>query len=66
MKINIFENRFVNRIPEKLYPGILYICLDCNVVVHLCACGCSEKVVIPLAPDQWRSEEHTSELQSPG
>lgn len=36
-----------------LEPGILYICLECNVVLHLCPCGCGEKVVLPIAPNQW-------------
>lgn len=53
MKINCFEHKFVSRIPETLESGILYICLECNVIVHLCACGCGEKVVILIAPEHW-------------
>lgn len=40
--------KFVSRIPKDLISGILYICIPCQVAVHLCACGCGEKVVTPL------------------
>lgn len=26
----------------------MYICINCNVIVHKCACGCGEKTVTPL------------------
>lgn len=45
---------FVHRVPSKIEEGILYICLDCDVVVHKCACGCGEKVVLPLSPEHWQ------------
>ncbi|MGN1158331.1 MAG: DUF6527 family protein [Agathobacter sp.] len=43
----------VHRVPEKLKSGLLYICFDCNVVAHLCACGCGEKVILPIDPNFW-------------
>lgn len=43
----------VHRVPEELTYGCLYVCFDCNVTVHLCACGCGEKVVLPIDPDFW-------------
>lgn len=53
MELKGFEVRVVHRVPKDLRQGILYVCFDCNVVVHLCACGCGEKVVLPIAPDFW-------------
>ena len=53
MALKEFEMQVVHRVPEELRQGILYVCFDCNVVVHLCACGCGEKVVLPIATDFW-------------
>ena len=53
MELTKFEMQLAHRVPEKLKSGLLYVCFDCNVVVHLCACGCGEKVVLPIAPDFW-------------
>lgn len=53
MRQHDFVTQFVSRVPTTLEPGTLYICLECNVVIHLCPCGCGEKVVLPIAPDQW-------------
>lgn len=54
MKLYEMKNEFVRRVPEELEDGVLYICLECDVVVHKCACGCGEKVVLPLAPEHWK------------
>lgn len=54
MGLAVFEIKLVQRVPEELEPGLLYVCFDCNVIVHLCACGCGKKVVLPIAPDFWR------------
>ncbi|WP_323799137.1 DUF6527 family protein [Parasphingorhabdus sp.] len=48
-----FEHRFVEDIPNKLEPRVLYIALDCGAVVHLCACGCGNEAVTPLGPTDW-------------
>lgn len=48
MKINKFKVQFVNKIPSYLKEGVLYVCISCNVIVHRCACGCGEKIVIPI------------------
>lgn len=53
MAVNEFELQVVHRVPEDLSPGILYVCFDCNVVAHLCACGCGEKVILPIDPGFW-------------
>ncbi len=54
MSINEFELQVVRRVPENLQEGILYVCFECDVVVHLCACGCGEKVVLQIDPNFWR------------
>lgn len=54
MKIKEYDIEFVKQIPDKLKEGILYICLDCNVIIHLCACGCKMEVVTPIEKKQWQ------------
>lgn len=54
MKLYEMKNEFVHRIPAELEEGVLYICLECDAVVHKCACGCGEKVVLPLAKEHWQ------------
>lgn len=56
MTVTTFDLELVHRVPEVPQSGILYACFDCNVVVHLCACGCGEKVVLPIDPDCWKVE----------
>lgn len=48
-----FEIKSVERIPKHLEEGIIYVCLECQVAVHLCACGCGEKTVTPLEENGW-------------
>lgn len=48
MKIDKFKVEFVDRIPANLKNGILYVCINCNVIVHRCACGCGEKTITPI------------------
>lgn len=48
MKIRKYRIEFVDSIPKKIEQGKLYICINCNVIVHKCACGCGEKTVTPL------------------
>ncbi len=53
MGLTEFKIKLVHRVPDQLKFGVLYVCFDCNVVVHLCPCGCGEKVVLPIAPSCW-------------
>ncbi|WP_411815976.1 DUF6527 family protein [Hyphococcus sp. DH-69] len=46
--------RFVEFVPKTLEPGVLYISIEFATTAHLCACGCGEKVVLPLHPTDWR------------
>lgn len=52
-RIEEFEIKSVERIPHVLVEGVLYVCLECQVAVHLCACGCGEKTVTPLGYGGW-------------
>jgi len=47
------EHRFVNSIPRKLEPGVLYVSIECATAIHSCCCGCGEEVVTPLTPTDW-------------
>lgn len=48
MKIKKYKIEFVDRIPKELKDGILYVCIECKVIIHKCACGCGEKTVTPI------------------
>lgn len=44
---------FVDAIPEVLDPDTLYLSMRFRTTVHECACGCGEKVVAKLSPNDW-------------
>jgi hypothetical protein len=48
------NHRFVEFIPRDLEPGVLYASIEYTTCVHACACGCGNRVVTPLSPDDWR------------
>jgi len=43
----------VEFIPRLVEQGVLYVSDRYNVAVHLCACGCGNKVTTPLSPAEW-------------
>lgn len=47
------QHKFVEYIPEEPEDGILYISVQYKTAVHLCACGCGNKVVTPITPNDW-------------
>lgn len=47
-RITNYTTEFVEYIPKKLEPGILYISVTYNTIVHTCACGCGTEIVTPL------------------
>lgn len=49
-----FKLEFVHYIPKELNQGVLYISMEYSLVMHLCACGCGEKVATPLSPEDWK------------
>ena len=48
---------YVDRFPQELEHGKLYISKDCRLAVHLCACGCGEKTFTPLDEQGWSLHE---------
>ena len=48
------RHRFVEHIPERLDPGILYISMEYATSAHSCCCGCGEEVVAPFTPTDWK------------
>jgi hypothetical protein len=54
MRCQKLSHRFVQFVPEKLEPGVLYVSLEYATSSHACCCGCGEEVVIPFSPVGWR------------
>lgn len=54
MRIERITPELVELAPRVLQPGRLYISRRYGAAVHLCCCGCGEKVVTPLSPAEWR------------
>lgn len=55
--ISNIQLQHVEYMPKDLETGILYVSKRFQVVAHLCACGCGEKVVTPLGPTEWSLTE---------
>jgi len=55
VKVDVFRPEFVEYIPEKLEPGVLYISMKYEIANHLCACGCGQQTVMSFGswPDSW-------------
>lgn len=54
MRIDQIKAEVVDLAPKVLEPGRLYISHKYRAAVHLCCCGCGEKVVTPLSPAEWQ------------
>jgi hypothetical protein len=52
-KITEITYAFVDSAPDTLEPGTMYISTKHRAIVHLCLCGCTEKVLLNLDPDGW-------------
>lgn len=47
--------QFVEVMPDEFEHGTLYVSEKYGVAIHLCACGCGQKVVTPLdTPLGWK------------
>ena len=51
--MKIIQHKFVEYIPNNPEQDILYISVEYKTAVHLCVCGCGNKVVTPLSPTDW-------------
>ncbi|WP_442951381.1 DUF6527 family protein [Paenarthrobacter sp. Z7-10] len=54
MRLQSLDPEFVEFIPSDPIHGKLYISMVYATTVHLCACGCGNKVVLPLSPAEWQ------------
>jgi hypothetical protein len=56
MKTDRLTLEHVELAPKLLTEGRLYFSKRYGVALHLCCCGCGEKVVTPLSEAEWRLE----------
>jgi len=54
MRADRIDHEFVDLVPEQLAGATLYISVKYAMAIHLCLCGCGERVVTPLSPTDWR------------
>ncbi len=54
MKRTSISHEFVEYIPPELVEGVLYVSIPYATAIHLCACGCGNKVVTPISPVEWQ------------
>lgn len=54
MRHKRLEHRFVEHLPERLEPGVLYLSMEYATSAHSCCCGCGEEVVAPFTPTDWK------------
>jgi Family of unknown function (DUF6527) len=52
-KVTEISYTFVDSAPQTLEPARIYISTRYRAIVHLCLCGCGEKVLLNLDPDGW-------------
>ena len=53
MKAKSLTPEFTEYIPSALEPEKLYISMEFDTAVHLCACGCGTKTVTPFGTRDW-------------
>jgi len=53
VRASLIGYEFVESAPNQLQPATLYISTKYRAIVHLCLCGCGEKVVLKLDPQAW-------------
>lgn len=56
-RIDQLTPEFVQYIPERPAPGVLYVSRRYATALHLCCCGCGSEVVTPLNPAKWNLKE---------
>lgn len=44
---------FVEKMPDTLEDGVIYISQKYRVALHNCCCGCGEEVSTPLGPTEY-------------
>lgn len=54
MTIARLAHTFVDRFPDQLEPGTVYVSIPYATVAHLCCCGCGNEAVTPLGRAEWK------------
>jgi Family of unknown function (DUF6527) len=49
----MLKHKFVDKIPDFIEEGILYVSIPYETAIHKCCCGCGSEVVTPLSPADW-------------
>ena len=49
----MLKHKFVDKIPDSVEEGIVYVSIPYETVIHKCCCGCGSEVVTPLSPADW-------------
>ncbi|MFA6234122.1 MAG: DUF6527 family protein [Bacteroidota bacterium] len=52
-----FKLERVYYMPEEMVSGVLYVSEEFGIAIHMCPCGCGEKIKTPLGPVDWSFEE---------
>ena len=52
-----FSLQHVHFIPKQIEEGILYYSDEFEIAVHLCPCGCKNRIVTPIGPVDWSFKE---------
>lgn len=52
-RVNRLRAKFVEKMPNALESGIIYISHKYRVALHSCCCGCGEEVSTPLGPTEY-------------
>lgn len=47
------KHKFVDKIPEEIEEGVLYVSIPYETAIHKCCCGCGNEVVTPISPTDW-------------
>ena len=55
-KVSVFVSRFVDLAPDVIEDGVLYISEKYRCAIHLCACGCGGKTVIPFSMWEYKND----------
>src|SRR5687768_8967073 len=53
-RVDQLRHEFVEFIPKVLEGDVVYISVAYATAVHLCCCGCGNKVVTPFSPTDWK------------
>lgn len=57
-KLTTMRPEFVERIPQVMEEGVIYISERFKTGAHNCCCGCGTKIVTPFKPGQWSLRRH--------